>query len=170
MGLAQIMLNIGNVLVMSALAVRDILILRLILSCGQISLFMYNYLQDSINAALWNLVFFIINTYWAIKLILERRPIELPEGTRDLFDRIFRIMTRREFLYLWHLGNRKDVENTMLIQKGDKQQDLALILAGDVIVSNQGTAIAQLSRGSFIAEMSFIQLYISKFKISLARI
>lgn len=139
-----------------ALAIRDILWLRSILMLGQLLLFTYSLIVDNYTVAFWNMLFFIINTIQVVRLIRERRPIELPTELNDLYQSIFSSMSKREFLLFWHMGSIKVICNELMIRKGDHLEEISLILSGSVNVVKDGNCIAQLSRGSFIAEMSFI--------------
>lgn len=65
-------------------------------------------------------------------------------------------MRRREFLYLWQMGNIYNVKHKRLVSKGKHQQNLLLILSGEVEVKSSSQLLARLSRGSFVAEMSFL--------------
>ena len=152
----KILLNLGYVLMLIAFVVRDILWLRSILLIGHLSLVVYALLVNNRMVAFWNIIFFFINTIQVVRLIRERRPIELPSGLTDLYEKIFSAMSRREFLFFWNMGSIKEISENLLIRKGDYLHELSLILSGSVNVVKDGKNIAQLSRGSFIAEMSFV--------------
>lgn len=141
---------------LAALTVRDILWLRSLLISAQLSLFSYGIISGNIPVAFWNALFFVINTYQVVRLIQQRRPIDLPEDLIDLYENIFPTMRRREFLYFWQMGNIHELKHKKLISKGENQKNLLLILSGEVEVKSAGKLIAKLSRGSFVAEMSFL--------------
>ena len=65
-------------------------------------------------------------------------------------------MTQREFLYFWNLGAQKDVTDSNLIKEGNYQKSLFLILSGNAAVSRDKRVIANLHRGEFVGEISFI--------------
>jgi hypothetical protein len=154
--MTQLLVNLGYILMLLALLVRDILWLRSILMSAQIILFAYGIVSVNYSVAFWNILFFAINGFQVSRLIRERRPIELPSEITDLYENIFSSMRRREFLNLWHMGSIDSDENEQLIKKGRKQKKLYLILSGKVRVENKGTLITKLGRGSFLAEMSFL--------------
>ena len=154
--MTQLLVNLGYILMLLALLVRDILWLRSILMSAQIILFAYGIVSVNYSVAFWNILFFAINGFQVSRLIRERRPIELPSEITDLYENIFSSMRRREFLNLWHIGSIDSDENELLIKKGRKQKKLYLILSGKVRVENKGTLITKLGRGSFLAEMSFL--------------
>ena len=152
-----IILNIGYALTFIVLAIREVLWLRTTLTAAQISLFTYHYFFiDNLYAAFWTAIFIIVNTYNIIKIFLERRPKMIPEEIRDLYDGIFESLTSSEFLYFWNMGTIKSVNSEYLIKSGEHQKNLLLVLSGSADVEVNGKAIANLTRGTFIAEISFL--------------
>jgi len=152
-----IILNLGYALTFIALAIREVLWLRVTLTAAQISLFTYHYYYaDNQSAAFWTAIFVIVNSYNIIKIILERRPKIIPDEIRDLYDGIFSSLTTREFLYFWNMGRIRFVKDEFLIHSGEKQNNLLLVLSGTANVEVNGKPIAKLDRGAFIAEISFL--------------
>ncbi len=154
--MATILINSGYFLMLSALLVRDILWLRTILIAAQSILMSYALISGNENIAFWNGLFVLINTIQVMLLIRERRPIKLTDPLENIYQLVFASLRRREFLYLWHMGNVNTVQDSIIIQKDKHQKNIALILDGAVEVKSENRLIAQLSRGSFVAEMSFL--------------
>ena len=98
----------------------------------------------------------MVNTIQVFKLIRERSPIKIPDEIDDIYKSKFSDMTQREFLYFWNLGTQNDVTDACLINEGDYQKSLFLILSGNAEVSREGRVIATLHRGEFVGEISFI--------------
>ena len=65
-------------------------------------------------------------------------------------------MTPREFLNFWHMGSYHASQDKALCSEGQIQPNLMLIVQGQADVIRDGHAIAELGRGSFVAEMGFI--------------
>ena len=152
-----IILNIGYALTFIALAIREVLWLRITLTAAQISLFTYHYFYAENNsAAFWTAIFVLVNTYNIVKILLERRPKIIPDEIRDLYEGIFRTLTTSEFLYFWNMGTIKSVTDEYFIHSGEKQHNLLLVLSGIANVEVNAKPIASLERGSFIAEISFL--------------
>ena len=152
-----IILNIGYALTFIALAIREVLWLRITLTAAQISLFTYHYFYaENTSAAFWTAIFVIVNTYNIVKILMERRPKLIPEEIRDLYEGIFKSLTSNEFLYFWNMGTIKSTSDEYLIKSGDHQNNLLLVLAGTAYVEVNGNPIANLERGAFIAEISFL--------------
>ena len=152
----DILINIGYILMLGAFVVYDILWLRSILISAQIFLLSYGVFTDNYAVIFWNTLFVVINTVQVVYLIRQRRPIELPSDLLDLYEKYFKVMRRREFLYFWNMGSINKINDTLLIKQGEHQKEVSLILSGLVEVKNKGVKIAKLTRGSFIAEMSFL--------------
>ena len=152
-----IILNLGYALTFIALAIREVFWLRITLTAAQISLFTYHYYYaNNQSAAFWTAVFVIVNTYNIIKIIIDRRPKIIPDEIRDLYEGIFSNLTTREFLYFWNMGRIRSVTDEFLINSGEKQNNLLLVLSGTANVEVNGKPIASLDRGAFIAEISFL--------------
>ncbi|MGY8782339.1 MAG: cyclic nucleotide-binding domain-containing protein [Fidelibacterota bacterium] len=152
-----IILNIGYALTFVALAIREVLWLRITLTAAQITLFTYHYFYAAnSSASFWTSVFVIVNSYNIFKIFLERRPKIIPDEIRDLYEGIFKNLTASEFLYFWNMGTIKSVNDDYFIHSGEKQNNLLLVLSGMANVEVNKKPIASLGRGSFIAEISFL--------------
>ena len=86
-----ILLNLGYFLVFLALAIREILWLRITITVGQSTLFTYAILNGNYNIALWNSIFVLINIIQIVILYRERQEVVIPEEIRDLYENIFRV-------------------------------------------------------------------------------
>lgn len=151
-----VFLNLGYVLIFVGLAIRDILWLRALLVYAQISLVVYAILSQNPAVAFWNIFFISINVVQIIRILRERRPLKIPNDIKDLYENQFRAMTPREFLYFWKLGHQHDANNEVIIKEDSIQKDISLILAGQVSIIKDLSEVAELSRGTFIGEMSFL--------------
>jgi CRP-like cAMP-binding protein len=148
--------NIAYVLMLVALGVRNILWLRIILVSAQITFIVYGLITPNLTILIWNCIFLAINSVQSTILILRRRPIALPTEIEDLHENKFSDMSRRDFLYFWQIGKTVDFIDQIIIHDGEHQDRLLLILKGEARVIKKGKEIALLSRGDFIAEMSFL--------------
>jgi len=151
-----ILLNAGYFMVFLALAIREILWLRITITFGQSTLFTYSMLNGNYNIAFWNSLFVMVNIIQIIIIYRERQQLEIPEEVQDIYDTIFHTNTNRQFLYFWDQAKFGFVENKTIIKAGDIQKDLMLVLNGTAEVKRDATVIAQLERGQFIAEISYI--------------
>ena len=152
-----VILNIGYALTFIALAISEVLWLRTTLTAAQISLFTYHYFfVNNYSAAFWTAIFVMVNTYNIIKILLERQTKLIPDEIRDLYEGVFNTLTTSEFLYFWNMGTIKSVTNEYFIHSGEIQNNLLLVLAGQADVEVNNKPIANLNRGAFIAEISFL--------------
>lgn len=156
MPLDQIFLNLAYLLMVAALVVRDILWLRSLLTISQFSFISYAILTDNFSMTIWNSLFIAVNAVQLFRLFWEQKPVILPPDLDEIHKKVFSIMKKREFLYFWETGRVRQIENQYLIRTGTPQTELSLIVSGAVAVSAGGKEVARLSRGSFIAEMSFL--------------
>lgn len=149
-------MNVAYVLNFFALAVRDVLWLRVVLLPAQLSWLTWGSLTGNVATVGWNTVFISINVFQVIKILRERRPIALPSELADLHERVFPEMKPREFLLFWETGRLTDVRGERLIEEGHRPTELLLVVDGEARVVKDGRELARLKRGQFAAEMSFI--------------
>ena len=151
----QIFLNLGYVLFVLAMAVHDILWLRSVLTLGEFSLIAYGVATSNMSVVIWNTLFVTINSVQVIRILLERRPIQLPPDLVDLYENLFSVMSTREFFYFWQTGTVNQATDALVIDAGEPQKNISLILSGTVSIVKDGTVVSLRSRGDFIGEMSF---------------
>ena len=149
-------LHFSYFLTLVALAIREILWLRIILTFSQFGHLFHAYSNLDFNKSGWTIIFVLINLIQIIIIIRERKELQIPEQIRDLYENIFHTKTSREFLHFWDQGTIHQVEKEQLITIGDNQTDLMLILNGNAHVIRDAKNIAILERGQFIAEISYI--------------
>ena len=80
----------------------------------------------------------------------------IPDDIEDIFKTKFSNMTHREFLYFWSLGKQHDISDTKIINEGEHQKSIFLILSGQALVQRDKRVIATLNRPEFVGEISFI--------------
>ena len=133
-----ILLNLGYFLVFLALAIREILWLRITITAGQSTLLTYSILNGNYNIAIWNLVFVMVNIIQIIILYRERQELEIPEEIQDLYENIFHTKSHRELLNFWSQGKLYHMEKETLVTTGDTQADLMLVLNGKADIIRDG--------------------------------
>ncbi|MDR3415643.1 MAG: cyclic nucleotide-binding domain-containing protein [Nevskia sp.] len=150
------LVHIGYSLMLIALLARDVLWLRLILVFAQTNLSLYSYFRGIDSIAAWNAAFVVINTVWVIRILRERRAVQLPPELAALHDRYFAALSPPEFLRLWGLGERQILSGTALTRQGQATPALYFLLRGAVVVRQQNRELARLGAGDFVAEMSLL--------------
>ncbi len=149
-------LNAGYLFMLIALTIRNILFLRVTLISAQALLIAYNLVTGNYMILMWNCLFLAINLFQVIDLLRKRRPVAIPEEIQDIYDTTFPEMSKREFLYFWQIGNVASYQEGILVEEGFPQERVMLVLAGTASVLKSGRKIAELTRGNFVAEMSFL--------------
>ena len=139
-----------------ALTIRNILFLRVILISAQGLFIGYNLVTGNYIVLMWNCLFLAINLYQVIDLLRKRRPVTIPGNIEDLYEGTFSEMSKREFLYFWQIGKETYHKPGPIVEEGFPQEEVMLMLDGAAAVMKNGRKIAELTRGSFVAEMSFL--------------
>ena len=158
MDIGSLLLNIGFLFNLIALAFREILWIRILLTLGYFLRFItQSYIEQNMNSSFWMIVFVIINLYQIIRIINERRKRYIEPKIFDIYESVFNSLTTFEFLTFWKTGIIKNVEKgTTIIEKDKKLNSILLLINGKVNVKSNGRIIAYLPRGSFIGEISYI--------------
>ena len=152
-----LIINLGYGFAFIALAFKEVLWLRIILTFSYALRFFSSYaFSENINVALWNLLFILVNVIMIIRIIDERRSRFIPHEIKDIKNTIFKNLTSKEFLYLWSLGKISSAKSGILVDEGKKQNKLMFMLAGKAQVKSGSKLLAILERGQFIAEMSLL--------------
>ncbi len=140
-----------------ALTIRTIFTLRVILVTAQSIFIIVALMTDNMILLFWNSIFIIINSVQIIIIIIQNKPVSIPEDVQDIYESVFDSLNKREFLYFWQMGSLEiEKKNTQLIKQGDHQQKLLLVIEGEASVKNNHRIVAKLGRGNFVAEMSFL--------------
>ena len=153
----EIIIHLAYLITFIALSIKDVLFLRIVLSFACCLQVVYQYgFNNNPDIAFWNASFLAINLFQVVKIIKERSPVKIPDDIVDIYRTKFSDMTHREFLYFWSLGKQKDATDVLLINEGEYQKSLFLILSGTAAVSRDSRVIATLHRPEFVGEISFI--------------
>tara|TARA_Y100000996_G_C22407511_1_gene595788 strand:+ start:216 stop:863 length:648 start_codon:yes stop_codon:yes gene_type:complete len=152
-----ILVNAAYLMTFTALSIKEVLWLRVVLACSHSMIFINNYYYaQNYNVAIWNFIFIIVNIIQVIRIYDDRKPRMIPNDMEDLYRNLFKSFTSKEFLYLMNLGERETISNQKIISLGQQQKDLLLVLNGQASVMRDSIQIANLSRGQFVGEISFI--------------
>ncbi len=154
--LIEVLVHTGYTMMLCALLARDMLWLRSLLVVSQATLSAYAFAHDVPAIGAWNVVFVAINTVWVIRILHERRAVQLPAELVELHARHFHALTPQEFLRFWAMGQHQVLEQAALTANRQKPQALYFMLAGEVCVTAGGRELARLHRGTFVGEMSLL--------------
>lgn len=152
-----ILINAAYLMTFTALSIKEVLWLRVVLACSHSMIFINNYYYaQNYNVAIWNFIFILVNIIQVIRIYDDRKPRMIPNDMKDLYNDLFKEFTSKEFLYFMNLGERETISNQKIISLGQHQKDLLLILNGQASVTRQEVQIADLQRGQFVGEISFL--------------
>jgi hypothetical protein len=149
-------MNAAYAFMLAGLAVRNILLLRLLMISAQIIFITTGLIFGNIIIVFWNVIFIIINLIQVIILFKEKKPVRIPERLHDIYKDRFEHMSEREFLRFWAIGAKKIILGGFIIREGERKDSVFIITEGKALVKQNLNTVASLGRGDFIGEMSFI--------------
>lgn len=153
MGNPIVWLTVSNVLYLASYSVRDILWLR-VLSVVAGSLLIPYYAMQTVplSAAIaWSVVFILMNLYWIVRLLIERRPVHFTPDEARLRKLSFPSLTPQEARDLYAAGAWDDVAaGASLVEHDRSSNRFSVILRGDADVIYRGAKITQLGEGQFV--------------------
>jgi hypothetical protein len=153
------LINVANVLYLFSYLVRDILWLRILTVIAAVFLITYFYTRPDplFTAIYWNLLFTGLNIFWVVRLLIERRPVQLTGNDLRLYQLVFRCLTPREMKQLLKLGRWEKAEvQECFISQGDTLERLMVICLGRTSVMKDGKVVEELSDGQFIGGIPFV--------------
>src|SRR6476469_5132552 len=118
------LVHVGYALMLCALVARDVLWLRTILAVAQFNLSLYGFTQHLAGVAGWNALFVVINVAWVIRILRERRAIELPTALVPIHAGHFMALTTGEFLRFWNLGRETAIRDAPIVRQGESPLSL----------------------------------------------
>jgi hypothetical protein len=151
-----IWITVANVIYLLSYSVRDILVLRILTVAGAALLIPYYALQSEplTSAIRWSLVFIAINLYWIVRLIIERRPVQLTPDEARLRQLSFPSLSPREARDLCAMGVWEDVAAGGSLVGHDRQGGhFSVILRGKGDVIYRNTKVAELGEGQFAGDI-----------------
>jgi hypothetical protein len=155
----DLLIHVANVLYLFAFMVRDILWLRILTVIAASCLIPYFYFQPVplMTPIYWNLTFTALNTFWIVRLFLERRPVKLSAEEQRLCELVFRTMTPREMIKILKLATWEEAATGECFVERDKPLDrLMVIFSGKACVEVDGRNVTELEPGQFIGSISYV--------------
>jgi hypothetical protein len=151
--LADLLVNLSNILLLVAYSVRDILWLRWFAVAAALTNIPYYLLQGTVlwPPVVWGVVFMVINLYQIAVIYLERRPVVLSADEQQLYDLGFRTLRPREFVSLSLVGEWRDAEaGERIVTEGELVSCVCIPISGSTEVRRQGERIGTLRPGQLI--------------------
>ena len=152
----DMVLNLSYVLNVVTMFLRKMLPLRVGLVVVSAGFLAFALLVGNFSMVAWNCVFVVINVVQVVLLLLEKKKIHLSPELEVIYASLFASLPRRDFLFLWNMGQERTCENgAYLARNGQTQKTICLILEGAARVEKDGQLIATLGQQAFVGEMSF---------------
>jgi len=146
-------IHAGNVLLLVAYTVRDILWLRLFALASSLIALPYFALQPKPlwEPLGWTILFAVINVYQSWRIFVERRPVKLTPEEEEIHKRVFRELPPRKFLQVLSIGTYTTSEiGARLLERGKRAQAISLILRGKVRVTRDERVLGELTAGDIV--------------------
>jgi Popeye protein conserved region len=146
-------IHAGNVLLLVAYSVRDILWLRLFAVGAALISIPYFVLQPTTLWAplSWTVVFAAINLLQSWRLFIERRPVKLTPEEEDIRRLVFRDLPPRKVLQVLSIGSWSTLEvGQRLMEQGKLPETVSVIVRGKVRVTRDGRVLGDLIAGDFV--------------------
>ena len=146
-------IHAGNILLVVAYSVRDILWLRLFAVSAALITIPFYILQPAVLWAPlgWTFVFAGINSFQSWRLFMERRPIKLTVEEEAVRRLVFKDLPPRKVLQVLSIGTWTTVQRgERVIESGKVPGAVLLIVHGKVRVTRDGRLLGEMGAGSII--------------------
>jgi len=146
-------IHAGNILLLVAYSVRDILWLRLFAVAAALITIPFFALQPTLlwEPIAWSAVFAAINLVQSLRLFLERRPVKLSAEEEEARRLSFSDLPPRKVLQVLSIGSWITAEvGERLIESGKRIEAIWLIIRGKVQVASGERVLGELGAGELV--------------------
>jgi hypothetical protein len=146
-------IHAGNILLLVAYSVRDILWLRLFAVAAALSSIPYFALQPIVLWAPlgWTVLFAGINLLQSARLIIERRPVKMTAEEEEVRRLVFRHVPPRKVLQVLSIGSWTTAERgERMIERGKVPDTVSLIVQGKVRVTKDNQVLGEMGAGNIV--------------------
>src|SRR5262249_32611860 len=146
-------IHAGNVLLLVAYSVRDILWLRLFAVAAALITIPFFMLQPTPlwEPIVWSAVFATINLVQSMRLFIERRPVKLSAEEEEVQRLALAALPPRKVLQVLSIGSWITAEvGERLIESGKRIEAIWLIIRGKVQVTSGERVLGQLGAGELV--------------------
>jgi hypothetical protein len=147
------LINIANLLILAAFAVRDVLLLRTFFLAGSAFAIGYYYFQSPPlwTAIAWTVLYCVIHAYWIVRIMMERRPVVLTPDEETLYRLAFRSIGKRKFARLAGLGRWRDAEKDQELSKeGERVNEILALISGKIAARIRDQTVGILGPGELV--------------------
>lgn len=151
------MVSVAYAITLLAYLVRDMLPLRALLALAALAMLVFGWQAGMPNMMLWNGLFMVVNLVQLALVIRERRPLKFSSSeAHRAWENTFRLMTPREFMRLWHKGQRLRLNEGKLCEQGQVPAHLMLVIDGELEVQRENQCLTTIGPWQLVGEMSLI--------------
>lgn len=157
MELATIVLNIAYAIYVASAVVKKLFVLRIVLLFATAGFIVYGIVDEIWSLVGWNILFGGGHLWQLIKMIQERRNVDLDDEADAIRTLLFNDLDPVLFNRFWHLGNEiHPSDGQLLIKQGSADANLFLMLDGTIEITPAPTGYAAIHLGPlrFAGEMS----------------
>lgn len=145
--------TIGSIASLTSIMMASMVHLRMLQLVAGVVYFGYNITRRPplVSAAYWNLVFFAINAFMLLRLMLERRPETFSEAELDIFERHFLSsgLSPRQFKKLLSIAAWRTVpQNEVVVRQGEPIDELKILYRGKLRSVMNGSEVEIIEGGS----------------------
>ena len=156
----ELIANTSYAILLASYIMRDILWLRVLTVFSLSFEIPYFYFQadplwDGIG---WDFAFILINTYWIVRLVIDRRPVHFTEEQKRLWETAFHRLRPRHARELFKRAKYKSIApNEIISTPRGRFDELALISVGRVGLYIDGKKVEELVPGNFVGSAAFLE-------------
>ena len=146
-------IHAGNILLLIAYSVRDVLWLRLFAVAASLFCIPFYVLQPKMlwPPVAWSAVFAAINLFQSWLLFIERRPVKLTAEEDEIRRLALQGLPPRKVLEVLRIGSWVTAEvGERLIERGKLPDSISLIIRGKVRVAKEGRMLGDLVPGNLV--------------------
>ena len=146
-------IHAGNILLLIAYSVRDVLWLRLFAVAASLFCIPFYVLQPKMlwPPVAWSAVFAAINLFQSWLLFIERRPVKLTAEEDEIRRLALQGLPPRKVLEVLRIGSWVTAEvGERLIERGKLPDSISLIIRGKVRVEKEGRMLGDLIPGNLV--------------------
>jgi CRP-like cAMP-binding protein len=155
----SILADIANIIGLTAISVRDVLWLRVLLALSGVTIMPYYYFQATPLwvSIFWSCAYLSLNVFWIVRLLIERRPVQLSAEEQHLYRLLFRTLTPREMVELLKFAEWEDKQAGNVLEEEGKEQDtLDVIVSGTGRILSHGREAGSVGEGAFIGKAAYL--------------
>lgn len=148
--------NLPYLLTLGAYIIHEMLGLRLVLAGAHLGYLVLAVTGGHTAGVFWNVLFLGINLWHAGRLLWSRRRVRFEPAVEALYQGVFSVLTRSEFLQFWNQGEPAGPRSGVWLAEGSPPSALVLVVEGAVTVEKGGAELNRLGPGRFFAEMGYL--------------